>query len=86
MIRPFDDPLRAEAGFLVLSGNLFDSALMKTSVISSEFRTRFLEDDICEGRAVVFEGPEDYHARVNDPALGIDERSFLFIRNVGCVG
>ncbi|KPQ15996.1 MAG: dihydroxy-acid dehydratase [Rhodobacteraceae bacterium HLUCCO18] len=86
VIRPFDDPLRAEAGFLVLSGNLFDSALMKTSVISSEFRTRFLEDDICEGRAVVFEGPEDYHARVNDPALGIDERSFLFIRNVGCVG
>jgi len=57
VIRPFDDPLRAEAGFLVLSGNLFDSALMKTSVISSEFRTRFLEDDICEGRAVVFEGP-----------------------------
>ena len=86
VIRPFDDPLRAEAGFLVLSGNLFDSALMKTSVISAEFRTRFLKDDICEGRAVVFEGPEDYHARVNDPALGIDERSFLFIRNVGCVG
>jgi dihydroxy-acid dehydratase len=86
VIRPFDDPLRAEAGFLVLSGNLFDSALMKTSVISQEFRTRFLKDDICEGRAVVFEGPEDYHARINDPALGIDERTFLFIRNVGCVG
>jgi dihydroxy-acid dehydratase len=86
VIRPFDDPLRTEAGFLVLSGNLFDSALMKTSVISEDFRTRFLKDDICEGRAVVFEGPEDYHARINDPALEIGEDSFLFIRNVGCVG
>jgi dihydroxyacid dehydratase/phosphogluconate dehydratase len=86
VIRPFDDPLRTEAGFLVLSGNLFDSALMKTSVISEDFRARFLKDDICEGRAVVFEGPEDYHARINDPALEIGEDTFLFIRNVGCVG
>jgi dihydroxy-acid dehydratase len=86
VIRPFHDPLRQEAGFLVLSGNLFDSALMKTSVISPEFRTRFLKDEVCEGRAVVFEGPEDYHARINDPDLAIGEDAFLFIRNVGCVG
>jgi dihydroxy-acid dehydratase len=86
VIRPFADPLRAEAGFLVLSGNLFDSALMKTSVISEAFRQRFLKGDMCEGRAVVFEGPEDYHARINDPALEIGEDCFLFIRNVGCVG
>jgi dihydroxy-acid dehydratase len=86
VIRPFDRPLRREAGFLVLRGNLFDSALMKTSVISEDFRARFLKDGVFEGRAVVFEGPEDYHDRINDPALGIDETSVLFIRNVGCVG
>jgi dihydroxyacid dehydratase/phosphogluconate dehydratase len=68
VIRPFDDAAAEEAGFLVLSGNLFDSALMKTSVISEDFRARFLKDEVCEGRAVVFEGPEDYHARINDPA------------------
>ncbi|MEM9755145.1 MAG: IlvD/Edd family dehydratase [Pseudomonadota bacterium] len=86
VIRPVDDPLRPEAGFVVLSGNLFDSALMKTSVISDDFRDRFLRGGVCEGRAVVFEGPEDYHERINDAALGIDEKTFLFIRNVGCVG
>jgi dihydroxy-acid dehydratase len=79
-------PLREKAGFLVLSGNLFDSALMKTSVISDDFRTRFLKDDVFEARAVVFEGPEDYHDRVNDTSLGIDDHTMLFIRNVGCVG
>ncbi|MDT8342792.1 MAG: IlvD/Edd family dehydratase [Thermohalobaculum sp.] len=83
-------PLREKAGFLVLSGNLFDSALMKTSVISADFRQRFLSEPGKEGafeaRAVVFEGPEDYHDRINDPALGIDERTILFIRGVGCVG
>lgn len=79
-------PLREKAGFLVLSGNLFDSALMKTSVISDDFRTRFLKDDVFEARAVVFEGPEDYHHRVNDTSLGIDDHTMLFIRNVGCVG
>ena len=77
-------------GFLVLSGNLFDSALMKTSVISDDFRERFLsnadEDGVFVARAVVFEGPEDYHERINDPNLGIDERTILFIRGVGCVG
>lgn len=90
MIRSVEDPLREKAGFLVLRGNLFDSALMKTSVISAEFRHRFLaqpgREGIHEARAVVFEGPEDYHARINDPDLGIDETTILFIRGVGCVG
>ncbi|GAW34083.1 L-arabonate dehydratase [Roseovarius sp. A-2] len=90
VIRPYDRPLRENAGFIVLSGNLFDSALMKTSVISPDFRKRFLstpgEEGIFEGRAVVFEGPEDYHDRINDESLGIDEETILFIRNVGCVG
>ena len=86
VIRPVDNPLREKAGFIVLSGNLFDSALMKTSVISEDFRNRFLKDGVFEARAVVFEGPEDYHERLNDEALGIDEETILFIRNVGCVG
>jgi dihydroxy-acid dehydratase len=90
VIRPVADPLREKAGFLVLSGNLFDSALMKTSVISADFRARFLSrpeaPDVFEGRAMVFEGPEDYHARINDPDLGIGEDTILFIRNVGCIG
>jgi dihydroxy-acid dehydratase len=90
VIRTAAEPLRENAGFLVLSGNLFDSALMKTSVISRDFHDRFLSDDgregIHEGRAVVFEGPEDYHDRINDASLGIDEHAILFIRNVGCIG
>ncbi|MEM9012574.1 MAG: IlvD/Edd family dehydratase [Pseudomonadota bacterium] len=90
VIRPVDDPLREKAGFLVLSGNLFDSALMKTSVISDDFRQRFLSkpgaEGVHEARAIVFEGPEDYHERLNDPALEIDANAMLFIRNVGCVG
>ena len=86
VIRTYDNPLRQNAGFVVLSGNLFDSALMKTSVISADFRERFLKDGVYEARAVVFEGPEDYHARINDPPLGIDEKTILFIRGVGCVG
>ncbi|OLS53967.1 IlvD/Edd family dehydratase [Rhodovulum sulfidophilum] len=90
VIATCDAPLRAQAGFKVLSGNLFSSALMKTSVISDEFRARFLsepgQEGVHEARAVVFEGPEDYHARINDPELGIDESAMLFIRNVGCVG
>jgi dihydroxy-acid dehydratase len=86
VIRPVDRPLRDKAGFAVLSGNLFDSALMKTSVISADFRARFLKDGVFEGRAVVFEGPEDYHDRINDESLRIDEETILFIRGVGCVG
>ena len=90
VIRTVKEPLRERAGFLVMSGNLFDSALMKTSVISDDFRQRFLSkpgaEGVFEAKAVVFEGPEDYHARLNDPDLKIDEETILFIRNVGCVG
>ena len=90
VIRTVAKPMRQKAGFIVLSGNLFDSALMKTSVISEDFRKRFLsqkgKEGIHEARAVVFEGPEDYHDRINDPALKIDENCILFIRGVGCVG
>ena len=79
-----------DAGFLVLRGNLFDSAIMKTSVISKEFRDRYLinpnDPNAFEGRAIVFEGPEDYHARIDDPALGIDEHCMLFMRGAGPIG
>jgi dihydroxy-acid dehydratase len=90
VIRSFDAPLMKDAGFIVLSGNLFDSAIMKTSVISREFRERWLanpDDPMAfEGRVVVFEGPEDYHHRIDDPALGIDEHSILVIRGTGPIG
>jgi dihydroxy-acid dehydratase len=90
VIRTFDNPLVEDAGFVVLGGNLFDAAIMKTSVISKEFRERYLSDpdhpDVFEGRAIVFEGPEDYHHRVEDPALGIDEHTILVIRGVGAIG
>jgi xylonate dehydratase len=90
VIKTVSEPLRENAGFLVLSGNLFDSALMKTSVISKDFRARFLSEPgregVFEAKAVVFEGPEDYHERINDAALGIDDETILFIRGVGCVG
>ena len=90
VIRPAADPLRERAGFMVLSGNLFDSALMKTSVISEAFSERFLQqpgnEGVVEARAIVFEGPEDYHSRINDPALDIDGTCMLFIRNVGPIG
>jgi dihydroxy-acid dehydratase len=87
VITTYESPLQEQAGFLVLSGNLFDFAIMKTSVISADFRRRFLTSgDAFEGRAVVFEGSEDYHARINDPALGIDERTILVIRGAGPIG
>jgi dihydroxy-acid dehydratase len=90
VIRPFERPLTERAGFLVLRGNLFDSAIMKTSVISPEFRGRYLSNpadpDAFEGRAVVFDGPEDYHAHIDDPALDIDERCVLFMRGTGPIG
>ena len=90
VIRSYDQPLKAQAGFRVLHGNLFDSAIMKTSVISDEFRQRYLDDptdpNAFEGRAVVFDGPEDYHRRIDDPALGIDERTVLFMRGAGPIG
>ncbi len=90
MIKPYDAPLMERAGFLVLKGNLFDFAIMKTSVISPEFRARYLSEPGCEGvfegRAVVFDGSDDYHARINDPALGIDVKSILVIRSSGPIG
>lgn len=90
VIRRFYAPLRQAAGLTVLRGNMFDSAVMKTSVISDAFRARYLSDpadpDAFEGSAIVFEGPEDYHARIDDPALGIDERTLLVIRGAGPVG
>ena len=90
VIWPFDAPMKEQAGFLNLKGNLFDTAIMKTSVIDREFRDRYLSNpddpDAFEGRAVVFDGREDYHARINDPALGIDEHTLLFIRGAGPVG
>jgi dihydroxy-acid dehydratase len=90
MIRPFADPLKHSAGFLVLKGNLFDFAIMKTSVISPAFRARFLaepgRENCFDCRVVVFEGSDDYHHRINDPALGIDERTMLVIRGAGPLG
>jgi xylonate dehydratase len=90
VIRPYDQPLRKRAGFLVLKGNLFDFAIMKTSVISEEFRARYLcapgQEGVFEGRAVVFDGSDDYHSRINDPALGIDARTILVIRGSGPLG
>jgi dihydroxy-acid dehydratase len=90
VIRPYAQPLKPHAGFKVLRGNLFDSAIMKLSVISDEFRKRYLSDpkspDAFEGKAMVFEGPEDYHHRIEDPSLGIDEHTLLFIRGAGPIG
>jgi len=90
VIRTYNRPLKATAGFKVLRGNLFDSAIMKTSVISEEFRSRYLSNpkdpNAFEGRAVVFDGPEDYHRRIDDPSLGIDEHTILFMRGVGPIG
>jgi dihydroxy-acid dehydratase len=90
VIRRFDDPLMQDAGFVVLSGNLFDSAIMKTSVISPEFRERYLSDpddpEAFEGPVVVFDGPEDYHARIDDPASDITAGTLLVMRGAGPIG
>ena len=90
VIRPFATPLMKDAGFVVLKGNLFDAAIMKTSVISQEFRDRYLSDpadpEAFEGPAVVFDGPEDYHARIDDPATGITAETLLFMRGAGPIG
>ncbi|MET0605628.1 MAG: IlvD/Edd family dehydratase [Beijerinckiaceae bacterium] len=90
VILPFKKPMKTKAGFLNLKGNLFDSAIMKTSVITDEFRKRYLENPkdpmAFEGKAIVFDGPEDYHARIDDPALKIDAQTMLFIRGVGPIG
>ncbi|OYY72942.1 IlvD/Edd family dehydratase [Sphingomonas sp. 28-63-12] len=90
VIRPIADPLRSDAGFLVLTGNLFDSAIMKTSVISDYFRSSYLSDpaspEAFEGRAILFDGPEDYHARIDDPVLAIKEGDILCMRGAGPIG
>ncbi len=90
VIKAHDAPMKSHAGFLNLKGNLFDSAIMKTSVISDEFRQRYLQNpqdpNAFEGRAMVFDGPEDYHARIDDPALELDEDTVLVIRGVGPIG
>lgn len=90
MITPYDQPLKTKAGFFVLKGNLFDFAIMKTCVISPDFRARYLEragsENVFECRAVVFDGSTDYHNRINDPSLNIDENCILVIRGAGPVG
>ncbi|MBN9508227.1 MAG: dihydroxy-acid dehydratase family protein [Alphaproteobacteria bacterium] len=90
VIRSYQQPLKPRAGYVVLSGNLFDSAVIKVSGIDEDFRKRFLSNperpDVFEGKAIVFEGPEDYHARIEDPDLGVEEQSVLVIRNCGPVG
>ena len=88
VIRAYAKPMKEKAGYLVLTGNIFDNAVIKVSVIDEDFRKRFFSDDpdVFEGKAAVFEGPEDYHARIEDPSLGIDEKTVLVIRNCGPVG
>jgi dihydroxy-acid dehydratase len=90
VIRTIDRPLKDNAGFIVMRGNLFDSAIMKTSVISADFRRRYLSNpkdpDAFEGPVVVFDGPEDYHKRIDDPALGIDANTVLVMRGTGPIG
>jgi dihydroxy-acid dehydratase len=90
VIRTVANPLKKDAGFINLKGNLFDTAIMKTSVISPEFRQRYLSNpsdpEAFEGKAQVFDGPEDYHTRIDDPALGIDEHTILFMRGAGAIG
>ena len=90
VIREFNDPIKKDAGFKMLHGNLFDSAIMKTSVISDEFRERYLSNpkdlNAFEAKAIVFDGPEDYHANIDNPKLEVDENTILFIRGVGPLG
>ena len=90
IIRPYENPMMDQAGFVVVGGNLFDAALMKTSVISDEFRAKYLSEpgneNTFEGRAIVFDGPEDYHDRINDPSLQIDDNCLMFIRGCGPLG
>jgi dihydroxy-acid dehydratase len=90
VIRPFDEPVKTKAGFKVFTGNLFNSAIMKLSVISPEFRERYLcnpeDPNAFEGEAIVFDGPEDYHRRIDDESLGVTETSLLFMRGAGPIG
>jgi dihydroxy-acid dehydratase len=90
VIKPVSEPLKKHAGFINLSGNLFDSAIMKTSVISPSFRKTYLSNpddpEAFEGRAIVFDGPEDFHHRIDDPAEGIDAKCILVMRGTGPKG
>jgi dihydroxy-acid dehydratase len=90
VIKPFDKPIKPAAGFSVLHGNLFSSAIMKLSVISEEFRSRYLSDpknpNAFEGPVVVFDGPEDYHKRIDDPKLGVTDKTMLIMRGAGPIG
>ena len=90
VITPFKNPMKQKAGFIVLKGNLFDSAIMKTSVISKSFKDKFLsnpgKEGVLEGKVIVFEGSEDYHDRLNDKSLDMNENSILVIRGAGPVG
>jgi dihydroxy-acid dehydratase len=90
VITPFNKPMKQKAGFVVLKGNLFDAAIMKTSVISKSFKDKFLsrpgKEGILEGNVIVFEGSEDYHDRLNDKSLNMNENSILVIRGAGPVG
>jgi dihydroxy-acid dehydratase len=90
VIRPYEKPLKEHAGFLVVTGNLFHSALVKTSVISEDFRRRFLSkpghEDCFVARVIVFDGPEDYRKRINDPSLEVDETCMLVVRGAGPIG
>jgi dihydroxy-acid dehydratase len=90
VVRAYRKPMKERAGYVVLTGNLFDNAVIKVSVIDDAFRARFLSHpdrpNVFEGKAIVFEGPEDYHHRIEDPDLGVEEQSVLIIRNVGPVG
>ncbi len=90
VIKAVADPLVKDAGFINLKGNLFDSAIMKTSVISKEFRDRYLSNpndlNAFEAKAIVFDGQEDYHHRIDDPKLGVDENTILFMRGTGPIG
>ncbi len=90
VIRAYASPMKEAAGYVVMSGNLFDTAVMKMSVIDKQFRDRFLSNpdrpNVFEGKAIVFEGPEDYHARIEDADLGVEDQSVLIIRNCGPVG
>jgi dihydroxy-acid dehydratase len=90
VIRAYNAPLKERAGYVVMTGNIMDSAVMTISVIDEAFRQRFLSNpehpNVFEGKAIVFEGPEDYHARIEDPALGVEDQSVLIVRNAGPVG
>ena len=90
VICAFNEPIKNNAGFKMLHGNLFESAIMKTSVISEEFRNRYLSNakdpNAFEAKAIVFDGPEDYHANIDNPKLGVDENTILFMRGVGPLG